>query len=38
MAQDNFVEEQHDFSLMPGVPIFQLFRRTHAFLFIGLGR
>jgi len=25
----NFVEEQHDFSLVLGGPIFQLFRRTH---------
>jgi hypothetical protein len=29
MAQHNFVEEQHDFSLVLGGPIFQLFRRTH---------
>jgi hypothetical protein len=29
MAQDNFVEEQLDFSLVLGGPIFQLFRRTH---------
>jgi hypothetical protein len=29
MAQDNLVEEQHDFSLVLGGPIFQLFRRTH---------
>jgi len=29
MAQHNFVEEQHDFSLVLGGPIFQLFRRAH---------
>jgi hypothetical protein len=29
MAQHNFVEEQDDFSLVLGGPIFQLFRRTH---------
>jgi len=29
MAQHNFVEEQHDFSLVLGGPIFQIFRRTH---------
>ena len=29
MAQHNFVEEQHDFSLVLGGPIFQLFQRTH---------
>jgi hypothetical protein len=29
MAQHNFVEEQYDFSLVLGGPIFQLFRRTH---------
>jgi len=29
MAQHNFVEERHDFSLVLGGPIFQLFRRTH---------
>jgi hypothetical protein len=29
MAQHNFVEEQHDFSLVLGGPIFQFFRRTH---------
>jgi hypothetical protein len=29
MAQDNFVEEQHDFSLVLGGPIFQFFRRAH---------
>jgi hypothetical protein len=29
MAQHNFVKEQHDFSLVLGGPIFQLFRRTH---------
>jgi len=29
MAQHNFVEEQHDFSLVQGGPIFQLFLRTY---------
>jgi hypothetical protein len=29
MAQHNFVEERHDFSLVLGGPIFQLFRRAH---------
>ncbi|HXT23382.1 MAG TPA: hypothetical protein VN749_00995 [Candidatus Eisenbacteria bacterium] len=29
MAQHNFVEEQHDFSLVLGGPLFQIFRRTH---------
>jgi hypothetical protein len=29
MAQRNFVEEQHDFSLVQGGPIFQLFLRTY---------
>jgi hypothetical protein len=29
MAQHNFVEEQHEFSLVLGGPIFQLFRRAH---------
>jgi hypothetical protein len=29
MAQHNFVEEQHDFSLVLGGPIFQLFRRAY---------
>src|SRR6201993_5246208 len=29
MAQHNFVEEQHDFSLVLGGPIFQLFRKAH---------